>query len=89
MVLKFLSEYYTNLFSNKGMTQDLWLYKDKQFQVEVINYQYLGPWPFTVSGPEGFRAWVTLFFTSLQNSTIRASQSYELWMQYYQIQSEQ
>ncbi|AOX43758.1 hypothetical protein S100390_v1c04150 [Spiroplasma sp. NBRC 100390] len=87
MVLAFLSEYYTNLFIKKGLGQGLWLYQDKQFQVEVINYQYLGATPFEYSRQEGVRAWVTLLFTSLLNTKITATQSYELWMEYSYLQS--
>ncbi|WP_283272672.1 translocator protein [Spiroplasma sp. SV19] len=84
-VLGFLSKYYTNLFSNQGIEEDLWLYQDKQFQVNTLDYQYLGPTPCDSNGQEGVRAQVTLLFTSFENFEITATKSYELWMEYSHV----
>ncbi|WP_425380530.1 translocator protein [Spiroplasma endosymbiont of Stenodema calcarata] len=87
VILDFLSKHYTNLFSNQGIKQDLWLYEDKQFEVQVTSYQYLGVAPPGISGEPRLRALVTLVFTNLDDKKITASQNYELWMEYKQIKS--
>ncbi|ELL44139.1 hypothetical protein [Spiroplasma melliferum] len=84
-VLNLLSDYYANLWNDVNITGGLWFYKDKQFHVNVIKYEYLGKTPARLYKNNGARAKITLTFTSKSDNRINATASYEIWMEYKKV----
>ncbi|WHQ37602.1 hypothetical protein E7Y35_05750 [Spiroplasma sp. SV19] len=80
-ILKAISEYYVQAFSDETDTNAKWFYREKRISVVANNYEYLGEIPAGL--PKGVRAKTNLTFSYLNNNQITATRDVELWMKYW------